>query len=457
MRNHAPWDAFGLIIRDDGANMDLFLKACLYLVLALLLVGANVVFVRSAFRTFVQRASVKSIAPFEVVGLGKDYDAASHGIGLARLLRARLMRIQEEMSSLQEISTVLDRSERRVAPQVQPVVARLDVPERIFEPVNLELEIAGLQVGGLLTRLQAAAAARDTLRFVVRYNEKLVTVAGDDGSGDFSIWLDEKERSDTQIVEQIAYALVHRQVARRVPEVSAFEIEEFQTLLKTLYDLSQLNQRIAQGRPPGPVPFQDALKKLVPLVDRAPRWRELVRVSAQTAELAGEIEHALALYRQEQKLASGQEPAVLTQKISELAELVAREDVDVAALEPGKTGPISTGGEKPPPARPASRGPELRIRELLGVRTEVMSRPVTIGVVGGPVLPAAIDKQVRVLRGPGSDDRDMQEYATSVLQTARLIAPEAQYVFVPVSTAISISELVNAVTRLTEQGVTVLL
>lgn len=187
----------------DGAVRILLLAA-----MASLLLCANYWFISSIYRAFVPHQF--AIAPFRVVGR----DNASV-LALASQLHARLEELQtrfrfdtnRSVAPTNATTTGLMTADRITTLFISdPVV----IPTGLLEPIDLKVSVVGVEVGGILSWLQATLVPSATLNFTVSFDGVRATISGDLGrfavGGERSIYL-ETTGELREIVDTVAYAL----------------------------------------------------------------------------------------------------------------------------------------------------------------------------------------------------------------------------------------------------------
>jgi subtilisin family serine protease len=415
--------------------MDAIIKALLYLILFLAIITLNVWFVRALAEAYLREHRPLVIAPFQVIG--KEDAGGKQGTALASMLLARLARIRQEMEASATALTMP--RERTGAATIQTLdvsdQAPLSVPERLFAPLNINMTVGGVEVGGLLSWAQRALSRDQTLQIAVQYDgERAIAVTHLDGSDKYSLWIESKAASE-QVVSDIAYALTHREFARRVAEVEALDVAEFRSLLSTLNRAAELNRQVARGRA-ARESYAQLLPPLEELMKKAPSWKALFRLSAQIADNAGESARAVALYGRELELTEQKDTryAEIKERIEGLNKRIAAAAAPVAAAP----------GTQPPPTHPVSgdgdvaSSPSVKwTRDMLGVpRTEAASPP-SITVLGDPPSPGTLPAdRLTVLRIPArptaGGDSESGEYERTIVQAVQLVAANTRFTFAPV-------------------------
>jgi len=265
--------------------MDAVLRVILWIAVGLLLLVANLWFVRSLYAVVAPREFV--IVPFRVMGaekLGPD----SSGV-LATLLKSRIDEVQER----------LNRGLRPPgdgAAVTGPAVTTLflirpvELPTGLFEPFKLEVGVAGVQVGGILSWLQTRLVPQRQLAFTLGISGEKAVVSGDldavTGGDPGRLWL-ETTADTNAILDDLAYAILHRRLAASEgPRLAELKLDDFRTLVEVLAAVEELNRRVLRGHVLDQE-FAHLLDRVEPLTRQVPSWHELTWLAASIAESAG--------------------------------------------------------------------------------------------------------------------------------------------------------------------------
>jgi hypothetical protein len=245
------------------------------------------------------------IAPFHVAGGQPDPQL---GVALSNMLRARLERLQRELSSAQEVLE----TQRKASPPdaglggiVLP--SSIEVPRAVFEPLKVDVSIGKISVGGLLPFLQGWALGDRTIQLTAVFENDRAIVSGDLTALGVAkvqdVWF-ECGSGVEELITRTAHALLQSRVEEAAGPIAALDLSEFEELLACLYQLAELNRRALSGgsRAATVTSSATALERLVPLTERFPDWEQLVRLGLTVAERAGELEQVRA-YRIQLRLA----------------------------------------------------------------------------------------------------------------------------------------------------------
>lgn len=384
------------------------------------------------------------------------------------MLVAKVGRISQEMdaAALALEAARAASGSGSVRPQVESPEVPLSIPNSLFQPLDVKLSVAGVEVGGVLAWVQRAMVEDRVLSFSVQYADDKAIVMGQVPGGS-PFYLEGVTPKPPDIVDAVAYSLVRDHLARRIPEVVAMDVADVKTLLTTLQAAADLDKQTKLGRPGGEG-FAPLLGRLDGLIAKMPRWTALIQVAAEMAENARDDAKALGLYAQLQEQTDDSSPFEerLTQKVR-LLEARARQSRLTAAAAPAPAAPVlatETVREDPALASLLRDPNRAAIFELCGIRSLDMKAEVSVAVLGGvPSRLAVPEERVTIIQGavrPRTDPM-MQEYLDTVVQWVRLVAPNARFVFRPVKGSgggsFTDKELVEAVNDLVAQQPQVLL
>lgn len=420
------------------------------------LLALNLWFVRWTVDSYRPRSLPASMAPLRLSGVS-DTDGKA-GASLANLLIGRLGSLRAEIG---DTLAQLDQPVNAMAGQLLPQdlggasrVTRLEVPTGLLAPLDIDMSIAGVEVGGIFKWIHDAVASDDALHLTVDMAKGTALVSGVWNGGRDSLWLEvtssaaDQPVAHRELIEAMAFALAKRQLEGAVPELTSLRLEDFRTLVTTLRGIAELDRqsRLGAAAAAGFKPFHDQLSTL--MGERAPNWRALVQLSARVAERAGEFDAAGRLYER-----------LLTMK-----DLPERDKVRIqtalAAIEAQQAPPRAPGRAPATAEAPSEDGWPLAAIGATALRNR--GRGVRIAIVGGlPLAETLRDVRHERLGPPGrGSDSDMAEYVSTLVQTVRLLAPDATFVFAPAAGqggALSTADLLTAMNHMVEAQPDVLL
>jgi thermolysin metallopeptidase-like protein len=298
--------------------MEIAAKILLYLTLGIALLACNVWYVRAVWQSIAGGGVV--VAPVKVVGATGDASLA--GEALARLIISRLQtlewELQQSQSSLRQAEQPAE-SSAKTGPDAQVVqddtvasprgvtTGILGTPKiavvnaQLFEPTNIDVKVAGVDVGGLLPSLQRWFVNDRTLTFSVLWEGNSAIVAGNiDALGlgktkPLSMLI--QNPTMNSIADAVALALIHRQWSKDSSEFGELEDDEFNKLVASINEIAKVNRRVITYHIAAKADFERILTTVSPVAERISGWSELTYFAASIAESAENYGSALTFYR----------------------------------------------------------------------------------------------------------------------------------------------------------------
>ncbi len=422
-------------------NMDTIVMVLFHISLGALLLIANIWFIRSVWTAYHQAQQPSIIAPFHITG--RDDPEGMLGTAHAQMLQSRPAGIAQEMaatetlvnSQAQQPGSAFSKAEIADASIRSPT--KIELPSAVFEPINLDIKVGDVQVGGVIATVQRSLVRNRMLQLTVHYAGQQAIVAGCvDAKREQNLWI-VTDGNDREIIDAIAYTITQSRFADHIPQVRALEWHEFRQLLQTLQRIAQLNQQVDAGRS-SRADFEALLPDMEELVNKIPTWNELIRVAAQVAENAGNPDRARGYY-------------------SRALSLMEKGDVGYDEIERR----IAELTPKPDTiSRPMrTTEAERRIRELIGVPARNMPESPKIAVLGGIPAKGSIPEDLiyRIAPGDGETESSLAEYLGTIAATVHLVAPDAEFVFTEGAPAGQVSSLIDRIGRLISEDPDILL
>jgi hypothetical protein len=273
--------------------MDFPTRFVTYLILGAILLYCNVWYLRTLAATVKSKDNDYVILPIKVIGQDDKND--DRGIGLAQMLKARLETIARELAEARQQSKkppppsfdVLGvlRTEAGLSLIRQPPPLRAS----LFEPVNINVAVGDVQLGGVALWLQNLLVRRRTLSFTFYVSgTNKTTVAGDatplTGSDNGAISFDSQGSLNTAISE-LSYELLRRSLTN---EAGArmdrlLDRTEFQAFAGALVEAGQLGH-IGPGAGPQSERYQKLFQIIWPVASQHVfSWPELGLFAADLA------------------------------------------------------------------------------------------------------------------------------------------------------------------------------
>lgn len=319
--------------------MEFFAKVMLYALLGATLVAANVWYVRLVYQAIAGGDLV--IAPVQVVAGGP----ATPGLDetMARMLIARLQDIEWDLEHSQTDLKKSDEAAKstKVTPATgaAPTLASgitgvfgtpktAGINAQLFEPTKIDVKVGGVDVGGLLPRVQRWFVEDRILSFSVSYQKDTAIVSGNiDALGNAKtkpLWFKVENATPASIVDELAFALIQRKWATDTARFGELTSDEFKSLVNSVAEVAKINRRVVSLNVPAKTEFASLLSSVGPLAEKMKGWNELTYFAATIAEGAENSESALSLYRQLREHKADLAADVLNAKITALEAIVAK-------------------------------------------------------------------------------------------------------------------------------------
>jgi hypothetical protein len=293
------------------------------------------------------------IAPFHVAGRSDD---PGLGVALTNMLTARLEGLQRELRWMRDVLTTQTSSDAELTAILAPNT--IAVPRAMFEPVDVNLSIGKVSVGGLVAWLQRWAIDARTLRLTVYYDTDRAIVSGTLAPLGVTtikdLWLETSAAAD-DIVRCTASALLQSLIVESESSsgrIRDLQPRDFDELLGCLDALATLNRRAREDHDGTVALAKATLARLDPLSRRFPQWAGLRQLTASVADLAevetlvdtlaplGEAEFARAVKEFTARVLPGEQPPQVVLKQVEPAEVLAvwNEDAKRYEVQPDASG-----------------------------------------------------------------------------------------------------------------------
>lgn len=317
--------------------MDVVVKGLAFVVLGLILLTANIWYLGFIYRSFAEASLV--VAPIRIVG-GSQVEKGTDDV-LARMLLVRIRSVmadfEQAQSSLKgEPQTASTTAPTGVVPTVFSQAQTVRLKAQLFETNDIDVKVAGVEVGGLMSWFQRWFAEDRMLNFTVSLQERAAIIAGNvdalDKRAARPIWIRIEDQSPEAIVNAMAFAIFQRAWAKEEHELSELTPDEFRTFVQSVGKVSEINRRVLTFNLPGRVDFAAVLDQIAPLADRIRSWNKLTYFVAEVADKAEDSQRALPLYQRLKD--SGKAPIasdLLEQKLKLLT--AARENTGQRSLD----------------------------------------------------------------------------------------------------------------------------
>lgn len=407
--------------------MKRMIRVLLFLSAMCLVLAANLWLISYARRAFFSSAP-NVIAGMRVIG--KEDTDGKLGITLAHMLAARLGKIDQEMRDAVRMLEAVENIPTGSGPRTQDQTTDLIVPKEVFEPLNIDVSVGGVEVGGILNWLHRSVAERNIIQISVEFGEKNAVLAGAMGYSADSLYLTVDAIDNDTVVSAAAYQMTQRSIAQRIPEIGALSWSEFKCLFEVLTETAKLNKSTALGAEQTEE-FATLSKKLDPVVMKMDEWKALVRFAGDLARSGNDLETALGYYTRAQSLLKESDLgyAQLTTAINELK-------TQLAAAEPAgdpETASLVRDTDSEDTKLILASSATASILKQLGVTTRTMPESPVVGILGGVPPDGTVPADQMTIIGPSGSKRAadpfMAEYIGGIVQTIQIVSPDVHFVF----------------------------
>lgn len=399
----------------------------------------------------------------EVEVVGDSELAESYKKILPRLIVAKLAQTRNQTNeAVQSLKDARHRRAGRSHLQSQEFVKEKDLPEPFSQPLDIELKVADVDVGPILSFLTDASVLKDTLQVTVSLGSdgQTATLYGHLPGPQGYSFTESSKLSPDDIASTAAAAVVAEVVKREDLALAALEAEAYKTVLSVLLEYA----RHLKLAPILGDAAHDQLSKLnIRLRDTArtyARWRDLQWLAAEIAEESRQWKDAKVYYTNLATMTV--EGHAFRPTIDEKLRKVEAEirKLVVAEEEATRTGAdaMTVLAEQEKQRRSAASDVVEEqfakpILDLLGLTEALDASGRTIGVVGLPWEEAleGLDYEILGSVPSGSEsDSAIRDYATELVQAIRLVARDAKYVFEPIEEPLTTSSTIISLDRLAQ-------
>jgi hypothetical protein len=406
----------------------------IFLGVGVLIAAAVVWYVTLAIQWWNSSNGPPSIGTVTVLGLdearAKAVAAALPAMVLAELTRigGRTNKAKQQLRELEPPGTPLDQR-----------LALVPIPGSLKTEVAIPQQIAGVDVGWLLSWIKDLLAPRNVIDLTVSYEEdgKKVSVFGHakDRSG-YAFFFQSNTASPAEVVRAAAASIIQHELRRGEIAVQPLPPTEYLPVVEALSTYATYEKIVrSRGNQPGQpsdykAEYQAQLKAIGKIAEANTQWAELQWLSSEIAERAGDLKQALAFAINEQRLTPLDDPRYerLGIRLHRLTES------NLASSSPPET--LDTAREAA--GKPLDAEYAAPIRKLLGVPDPLPPHAaVRLASILVPWPEATKSAKIKTLRGTAQQDEFLTDYATTTWQIKRIIAPDTTYEFVGVNGTLS--------------------
>jgi hypothetical protein len=226
------------------------------------------------------------IAPFTIAG---SEDKQQRGLALATALQAKLVDIERDVHSLNDILRS-ERAEREAEAGLSTDPGEASALN-VYRRIDLELKFQGVDVGGLFARVSDWFASRRALQITVAEQDGRAIVSGalrPDGRS--HVYAEIDKATNERIVAAVAYSKLRERLIAEQSGYESLKWDDVEALHNTVVAVTDLRGRSEVKMEQ----FKPHLQKIAELIAKAPRLERLLMLGAEVATKAGEIDTAMA-------------------------------------------------------------------------------------------------------------------------------------------------------------------
>ena len=430
------------------------LGVLIFLGVGVLIVAAAVWYVTTVVNWWKADRGPPALGSVTVLGLA-DPQAKAMAAALPAIVLSELRRLGERTNQakrqLQELEQTQSRQTFVQDPRFEPV----PVPETLKMEVAIPQQVAGVEIGWLLSWIKDALAPTNVIDLTAAYEAdgKKATVFGHaKGRTGYAFYIRDETGRPDEIAQAAAAAIIQHEQRRGEIAVQPLPPSAYIPVVDALSAYATYEKVVRShvdqpNRPDFTPQYQSQLASLGKIAEIYVQWGELQWLAAEIAERAGDRAKALAFTQNEQRITPRNDPRYprLAARLERLNERT------VAAAAPA--------ADRDAAREKAGAGVDAQLvapfRAQLGIPTPPpIHAGVRLAFVGEPWPQALKAVQSTVLRKAKQQHESISDYATGLLQATRIIAPDAAYEFVGVETGVagglSESELVRALATVKE-------
>src|SRR5262249_41850939 len=262
-------------------------------------------------------------------------------------------------------------------PLPQLLTQGVGLETKLLEPAQINVSVAGVEVGGAVAWLQRQMANRRTVVFTLYEKKRSVRIAGSLqamglAEAAMNIEVSPEENEDPvsldHVVDVMAYELVRRRMLSDPAgsKLKTLKTQEFQSLVEVLRDTALQNQLVASRTNTLPE-FKELLEKASKLSDSVKGWYQLSYLTASIAESAHDWNAASENYKQARE-------ALADKQRNELRKTL---DNKIAEMDKLKAAPVVGDGPITPQAEEARHKMQSYVQEAVDFYNELLDQKLT--------------------------------------------------------------------------------
>ena len=379
----------------------------------------------------------------EVEVIGTSDSAETYKKVLPRLVVAKLTKIRNETNdAVQSLKEARDRKAGNQTLRIEEFVSEKDLPQPFSKPLEIELKVADVDVGPILSLIGNRTRLREKLEITVSIGAdgQTANVYGHLPGPQGYAFSETTESSPDMIAEATAGAIIAELVKREEPTLATLGARSYATVLEVLTSYAK-HRKIAPILGEARQNELNALNgKLRETAQRFSRWRDLQWLAAEVSEEAGQWEDTFVYYSNLAAITptSHQDRALIDSKLRTaeverskivLARAKAAErgvDEEVVLQEQAKNNREATSGGVPDDVL-------APIRRMIGLTDGIDASGQKIGIVGAPWRETLEDLTWETVGDTRLDNAELgyRDYVSVLVQMVRIVAENPTFVFAP--------------------------
>jgi Subtilase family len=363
--------------------------------------------------------------------LGLD-DSRTRALGgaLPAMVLAELRRVGGRTN---EAKRQLRELEPQSVPQ-DPRFAPVPIPESLKTEVAIPQQIAGVEIGWLLSWIKDFLAPKNVIDLTVSFEgdgKKASMFGHAKGKTGYAFYFQDETGRPDEIARAAAAAIIQHEQRRGEIAVQPLPPSQYLPFVEALstyatYEKVIRSWKEQQGRPDFTSEYKTQLSAIGGIAEKNTQWAELQWLAAEIAERADDRKKALAFTVNEQRLTPRDDPRYnrLAARLVRFAESTVASTSTPDALRATR----EASGKLPAPDNVAP------IKKFMGVPDHPQSQAgVRIGSILAPWPEALKTGTTKVLGEATNQNPELTDYATIMLQIKRMIAPDATFEFASVA------------------------
>ena len=432
----------------------------IFLGVGVLIAAAAIWYVTTVVHWWNANRGPPSLGTVTVLGLAEP-QAKAMSAALPAMILSELRRLGERTNQAKRQLQELEQTQSQQAFLQDPRFEPVPVPESLKTEVAIPQQVAGVEIGWLLSWIKDILAPTNVIDLTASYEAdgKKATVFGHaKGRTGYAFYVRDDTGRPDEIAQAAAAAIIqHEQrqgeiAVQPLPPAAYLPVVDALSAYAT-YEKVVRSYPDPSGRPDFTPQYKAQLQTLAPIAEVYTQWGELQWLAAEIAERAGDRQKALVFTESEQRITPRNDRRYprLAARLQRLNERTVAEATPAAQKEAAR--------EK--------AGQEVAEELVAPFKTRIeLPRPVPahagvrLAFVGEPWPQALKTVRNTILRKATKQHESLSDYTTGLMQTVRIVAPDANYQFVGVESSgqgtLNDSELLRALNTVAASNAEVL-